>query len=195
MYSKMFGPIVNWLLSYIYDFITLKRRERTLKALRDELKIYKEMDSLVDEENVDRVMFISLHNGGGRIIPGKAKYISIIEEAKSSKITSCVEKHQKKLVDIEYMERMIQPIFSPTNMTKIITNELNSGLIKELYVSEGIKEVIIVYMAFNQDYIWYLTINSHTHINEKDEDLLKKIHSARNVIANVLEDYYQLEGR
>jgi len=153
------------------------------------------MSSLVDDDMVDRVLFLILHNGGGKIIPGKPKYISIIEEAKSNKHQHYLDKHQKKSVDIEYMQKLIKPVFSASKMAKIKTEELSRGLIKDLYEQNDIKESIIIYVAFNEDYIWYINLISNDEIDENNEALNKKIQNARNTIANVLENYYKLEGR
>jgi hypothetical protein len=50
---------------------------------------------------------------------------------------------------------------------------------------EGVKEDLISYIASNEENIWYLSVVSKDTI-VLNEDLLRKLHSARNIIANIL---------
>jgi hypothetical protein len=59
---------------------------------------------------------------------------------------------------------------------------------------EGVKEDLISYIASNEENIWYLSVVSKDTI-VLNEDLLRKLHSARNIIANILEEYYKLSDR
>lgn len=195
MYKAAVASGLKWLLDILFEVFTAKKSERTLSSLRDEIKIYKEMMSLLEEDGVDRVLFFILHNGGHRINPLKSKFVTFIEEAKSDKDAAYVDKYQKKLVDIVYMQKLIKAVFSSDNTMKFKVSDLSNGLIKDTYQAHGLKESIITYIAFNKDHIWFLSVNSDSSLNEHDESLKTKIRNAKNSIANILENYYKLEGR
>jgi hypothetical protein len=185
------GPIVE----YLYNFLSFKKKERTLGALKDDIKIYKELDSLVDEENVDRVIFAFIHNGNNIFLPGKPKYISIIEEAKNSKIKTSLEKHQRRMIDVSFLEKLISTVFSQSGLIKIKTEDMNSSIVKDLFVEEGIKEFIMTYISHSEEYVWYVFVNSHNSLDDKDQHLLSKINTVKNTISNILEKYYKIERK
>jgi hypothetical protein len=185
------GPIVE----YLYNFLSFKKRERTLGALKDDIKIYKELDSLVDEESVDRVIFAFIHNGNNIFFPGKPKYISIIEEAKNSKIRTSLEKHQRRMIDVSFLEKLISTVFSQSGLVKIKTEDMNSSIVKDLFVEEGIKEFIMTYISHSEEYVWYVFVNSHNSLDDKDEHLLSRINAVKNTISNILEKYYKIERK
>jgi hypothetical protein len=189
--EMLLGPIVE----YLYSFLSTKKKERTLSALKDDIKIYKELDSLIDEEDIDRVIFAFIHNGNNIFLPGKPKYISIIEEAKNSKVRTCLEKHQRRMIDVNFLEKLISTVFSESGLLKIRTEDMNSSIVKDLFVEEGIKEFIMAYITHSEEYVWYIFINSHTEIDEHDQHLLSKIHSSKDMISNILRKYYKIERK
>jgi hypothetical protein len=195
MWKNLIEMLLGPLIEYLYKFLSIKKDERTLGALRDDIKIYKELDSLVDEESVDRVLFAFIHNGNNIFFPGKPKYISIIEEAKNSKIRTSLEKHQRRMIDVSFLEKLISTVFSQSGLIKIKTEDMNSSIVKDLFVEEGIKEFIMVYISHSEEYVWYIFVNSHNIVDEHDDQLLSKIYSVKNTISNILEKYYKIERK
>jgi hypothetical protein len=195
MWKNLIEMLLGPLIEYLYKFLSIKKDERTLGALKDDIKIYKELDSLVDEESVDRVLFAFIHNGNNIFFPGKPKYISIIEEAKNSKIRTSLEKHQRRMIDVSFLEKLISTVFSQSGIVKIKTEDMNSSIVKDLFVEEGIKEFIMVYISHSEEYVWYIFINSHNTVDDRNEHLLSKIYSVKNTISNILEKYYKIERK
>lgn len=192
---KILNPFLEWLLSRLCVFFSTKHSERTLKALQDDIKIYKEIDKLVDEDYISKVMFCCLTNGGAKIQPAKVKFYSIIEEAKNKDILSVIEKYQKQMADIPLLQRIICSVYSPNNVSRIITHELPDNHLKRAFDTEGVKESVIAYIASNEENLWYLKINSNNDINISDVEFLERIFNVRNTIANILSEYYTLDHR
>jgi len=192
---KVLNPFLEWLLSRLYIFLNTKKTERTLKALQDDIKIYKELDKLVDEDYIDKVMFCCLTNGGAKIQPAKVKFFSIIEEAKNKGIQSIIDKYQKQMADVPLLERIISSVYSPNNVTRIIINELPQNNLRNVFETEGVKESVIAYIASNDENLWYLKINSNRGIDISDKKFLEVIFHSRNTIANILGNYYPLDHR
>lgn len=192
---KMLNPLLEWFLSRIYVFFSTKQTERTLKSLQDDIKIYKELDKLVDEDYIDKVMFCCLTNGGAKIQPAKVKFFSIIEEAKNKGILSVIDKYQKQMADVPLLERIISSVYSPNNVSRIIINDLPQNNLRRAFETEKVKESVIAYIGSNEENLWYLEINSNKGINISDVEFLGKIFHARNTIANILCEYYTLDHR
>lgn len=195
MWKNLIEMLIGPLVEYLCKFLSTKQSERTLKALQDDIKIYKEIDKLVDEEYISKVMFCSLTNGGGKIQPGKVKFYSIIEEAKNKAVVSVIDKYQKQMVDVHLLERIISSVYSPNHITRIIIDELPENNLKRVFETEGVKESVVAYIASNEESLWYLKINSNKGINISDVEFLERIFHARNTIANILGDYYPLDHR
>ena len=192
---KILNPLLEWLLSRLCVFFSTKHSERTLKAIQCDITIYKELDKLVDESYIDKVMFCCLTNGGAKIQPAKVKFYSIIEEAKNKDIVSVIEKYQKQMADVPLLERIICSVYSPNNVSRIIIHKLPENNLRRAFETEGVKESIIAYIASNEENLWYLKINSNLVINISDIEFLERIFHARNTIANILGNYYTLDHR
>lgn len=192
---KLLNPVLEWFLSRLVVFFSLKQKERTLKALQDDVKIYKELDKLVDEDYIDKVMFCCLTNGGAKIQPAKVKFFSIIEEAKNKGVQSIIEKYQKQIADVPLLERIISSVYSPNNISRIIIKDLPENNLRHILETEKVVDSTIAYIASNDENLWYLKINSNTGIDISNKDFIEKVYSSRNTIANILSKYYELDHR
>jgi hypothetical protein len=195
MWKNLIEVLIGPLVEYLYKFLSTKKKERTLNALRDDIKIYKELDKLVDESYINKVMFCCLTNGGAKIQPAKVKFFSIIEEAKNKGVKSVIEKYQKQMADVPLLERIISSVYSANNVSRIVVKDLPNNNLRHIFETEGVDESVIAYIASNDENLWYLKINANKSIDISDKDFLETIYHARNTIANILGEYYPLDHR
>lgn len=195
MWRPLLAPFMDWFLSTIYSFATMKRSERALHALQADIKIFKQLAKLIEEEPINKVMFCCLTNGGAKIQPAKVKYYTIIEEAKNKGVLSVIGRYDKQVADIAFLERVISSVFSPDSICKVSVDGLMDGGTKRVMVEEGVNEFLIAYIGSNEDTLWFMVINSENKFDMENKGVLDCVNDARNVIATILGRYYKLDHR
>lgn len=195
----MLKSIIEVLSEYVFGFflkwMKLKRHNKLISSLKDEIAIYKSLEKLLKDTNASRIMFFYFHNGGGCIIPGKPKFLSLIEETCKDDI-SCIdkEKAQKILVDRSYLNYVINMLYSEEFISFKETKDLENGRLKDIFELEEIENSMVAYIASNEDYIWYLSLNF------KEEGIIttkfrNSLRECRDTIANILEKYFTINHR
>lgn len=195
MFKEIIDSTLDFFCNSFFRWWANKKHEKLLNSLKFDLKIYELLENLVKDVNGDRISFIYMHNGGGSIVPGKTKFISVIlEKVSDNSLPSRKDDFQRVVVGDRYLMSIVDMIFADGNIIIRETDRLPRCKMREVYELDNIKTSVIGYIASNPDNIWYININFKKDINLSLEDS-NKIYTCRNKIANILENYFTLTHR
>jgi hypothetical protein len=172
------------------------KHEKLLRSLNNDLKLYKIVEDLSYDITSDRIMLIYIHNGGGCIVPGKTKFMSVVlEKVKNLEINSRKDDFQRVVMGDNYLTYIIEMIYSNSYSVIVNTKNLCPSKMRDIYDIDGIQKSVMSYIASNPDNIWYLCINYKNDDVILDKETLSKIDVARNKICNILDNYFTLTHR
>ena len=141
-------------------------------------------------------MLIYVHNGGGSIVPGKTKFMSVVlEKVNNKEVPSRKDDFQRVVVGDSFLVTIIDMIYSDIYVSEMQTENLPCSKLKDIYDIDGIETSLLSYVASNPDNIWYLCLNYKQQKTVFDKEVLTRIDSARNKISNILENYFTLTHR
>lgn len=194
--SQLARLIVDLTFGRITDYYNSCRYQKLLKSLEDDLHIYRSMEVLLDSLDASRVGFFYFHNGGGSIVPGKSKYVSMIEEKRRDKDAVCRKSDtQRVIVTDGYLGSIVQMLFSEDRIIKMRIEDLPRSSFKDMYVLDGIEESLVCYIASNKDHIWYLKICFDQKAGELTPESRTAINNCRTHISNILIKYFKISDR
>lgn len=101
------------------------------------------LDVMIVENFCDRVLIFKFYNGGGKVVVGKFKYVSVFFEVYNDKVKSIRNEFQNYEVDFEYI-LFIQCVYMYCKVDYIIV-DMYSFMFCRCYELDNI---IVVYVFF-----------------------------------------------
>jgi len=126
------------------------------KEIKKVVKIYDEMHKVLDETDVQRMLVIKAHNGGGLIRPSTQLYVSVLYEDYTVPFKSVKEEYQKLPVDSEYLRMM--SILCEQKSVKLIPKEMRPGILKEIYTTEGVQYAEIYFLGQDRKNLYFVSL-------------------------------------
>lgn len=158
-------------------YIKRKAKQRDIyKALLPKMEeIYSVLNSLLIASGAHRALILSTENGGGVPQVGKPLYSSILYEVKSSySFPDLKDTWQKQLVDESYVSLLLE--VHTRHVASLTTGEMSEGILKDLYISEGIQTSLVFAITVANDRFYYLSLTY-----KEDTELTPRIRNAVRV--------------
>ena len=190
--------IKNWRAEYIKGKKFIKKNEdeiHYLNSLRSVADGYSAMQRLEDHPLIERVFLLEISNGGSRPKVGSKVYANAVEiKIDRTKTALSREEIISRYDRIEIDENYIYMVIEAKNngVYKFKTDSERSGLLKNLYVNEGIKysEIYHIHTDSKNDKMFILSISTHKDEEEfKDETLTALIVSEVSTIKSAFKNY------
>jgi hypothetical protein len=168
----------------IFKFIA-RLISKPSKQIKKIVRIYDEMHRVVELTEVQRFIIFKAHNGGGLIRTNTPLFVSALHEDYSAPFTSVKETYQQVSVDGEYI-RMLSAICENKSV-KLKTSEMKEGLLKDIYVAEGVRYAEIYFLGQDRKNLYFTSIASAWEdgwSKDPEQELVVKlaINSIRNNI-------------
>jgi hypothetical protein len=125
------------------------------------------LNRVIDDTCIQRVLVMKTENGGGKPRLGAHLYASILYEAFKAPLSSSKTDYQRILVDDIYV-KMLSDI-GPTTHNNLSVSKMKEGLLKRIYLRDGVKYSEVYYLMETDDSFIYMTFST-TDDNEKFED-------------------------
>jgi len=127
------------------------------EAIKKIKKIYSLMDELKAEVECDRVLIMSTKNGGGIPRPGAHLYASVLYETFDKKMEAVMPYWQQRQVDLAYVK--VLSGLEEYGVIEIDTVDIDDGLLKDIYISHGVKKSIVAKIKSTSNHYYYLSCN------------------------------------
>lgn len=147
------GSIITEILKFFNNLFSTPR-----KQIQKVVNIYDSMHVVLDETAVERFLIFKAHNGGGIIKPHTPLYISVLYEDYTHPFKSVKDDYQRLAVD-EALIRILAQL-PASKSVKIRTEELEKGIVKDIYEGEGVKYSEIFYLGQDRKNIYYCSCGS-----------------------------------
>ena len=136
----------------------MAQQSRLIEIANIELQARFGMDKIINDTLVDRALIIKVHNGGSKLFVGVSKYISIIEEAHSSKILPVISDFQKFPIDREYMEMIRRLLEDSIYVVNVST--MKESTLKRVYIKDGLKSSILYPLIGSELGFYFVSFSS-----------------------------------
>lgn len=133
-------------------FVTPKRQ------IEKVVNIYDEMHRLLETTDVERLLILKAHNGGGVIKPSGDLYASVLYEDYRHPFTTVKPAYQKLPVDSEYARMLVDII--QNKKTAFDTDTLRNSVLKGLYELEGVESSVVIYLGQDKKSVYYVSFAS-----------------------------------
>lgn len=193
---EAFFTCLKYIFTFGYAWYADKREKFLIQSIEDEESIYSLLELIGIALKADRVELVYMHNGGGRLVPGVEKYVKVASEViLTNKLTPRNISHSRK-VDNAYLSKVGKMMFNDQSTVLIKVSNLNKGFLKSIYTDEGVKESIAAYLASNEKYMWYVSVNfADEHRNSISESEQADINDYRTRIVDILKKYFSIGHR
>jgi hypothetical protein len=155
-----------WLFYLQNKFRTKSELTRDLLASR--VTVYDILNRLKRKVQSPRILILYTENGGGLPTPGSQIYISILYEAVDIDTKSIKMDVQRLTTDEEY-DKLISSLANG-EFNKIITDDIEDGILKKFYKLDNIKESFIVPITQKNNRFYYMSVAWHEEILEQLQD-------------------------
>lgn len=209
LYSNLFYAIGGFGLFVKIARQLYKRRMRSKvyavdAVQKNQLEIYKQLSSVVENTSASKAMIVNIHNGGTRIAVGKVLYLTVVNEVNQSSLRLSLVDWENQRMDYQLTEMYSSVLTAPDRSLTFETASLKDGIVKEssdgqvirfslshLYNHEP-KESI-----FNSNNIvggksWFLCLAFQDN-EEITPEQKGKIRACRTAITNILKKQYKYE--
>jgi len=162
---SLIGQVLIWYLNN-----TNKGDKQPLKKsvdLEHLVEIQPILNRVIDDTCIQRVLVMKTENGGGKPRLGAHLYASILYEAFKAPLSSTKNDYQRILVDDMYV-KMLSDI-GPTTHNNLSVNKMKDGLLKRIYLRDGVKYSEVYYLTETDDSFIYMTFST-TDENERFEE-------------------------
>lgn len=187
---------LKYVFSFGYAYYQEKREKFLLQSLEDEQAVYAILELIGENLEADRVELVYMHNGGGRLVPGVEKYVKVASEVCiTNKLMPRNIYHSRK-VDNSFLAKVSKMMFCDNSTILVNVQDLSKGFLKSIYTDEGVKQFIATYVASNEKYMWYISLNyaniaRETITEEEQQDL----DEYRGRIVEILKKYFNIGHR
>lgn len=124
------------------------------KQIEKVINIYDAMHRILAETNVERLLILRAHNGGGVIKPTGELYASVLYEDYLYPFHSVKSDYQKLPVDKEYAKMLLKVMQEKHVSYKVADMDENS-ILRKVYESEGVRYSNIYYIGQDKTNIYY----------------------------------------
>lgn len=125
---------------------------------------YDLMNRLIDSSSVKRVLILKAENGGGIPRIGSDLHASVVMEETRPPFKPVKDKYQRIGLDHEYLKMLVN-VYS-NKCVKIKVDELPNSLLKNIYLSEGVKYAEIHHLFDTKSTFYYCSLATN-----EDNDL------------------------
>jgi hypothetical protein len=162
----LFGQVLMW---YLNNKNSLTVGKSVIKSVDVENlpDVQSVINRVIDETGIQRVLIMKTENGGGKPRLGAHLYTSIMYEAFKSPLYSTKNDYQRMLVDDIYV-KMLSDI-GPTTHNNLSVVKMKDGLLKRVYLRDGVKYSEVYYITETDDAFIYMTFST-TDENERFDD-------------------------
>lgn len=147
------------------------------------VKIYDTMHKVLETTDVERMLILKAHNGGGLIRPSTPLYVSVLYEDYDNPFTSVKETYQKYMIDEHYL-RTLNDLCMDKKVV-VVTEALPASMLKDIYQGEGVEYSEIHLLGQDRKNLYFCSVAS-----SKKENLVSSpkqklaIETAVNTIRN-----------
>lgn len=127
-----------------------------LDRFQNDPEIQYVIDRVLDRTSAHRFLILKTEDGGGKPRLGSHLYSSVIFEAMQSPLQPVKSDYQRLLVDDIYV-RMLSDI-GPSTPNKLKVGAMKDGLLKSIYLVEGVTYSEIHYIGETNNAFLYLSI-------------------------------------
>jgi hypothetical protein len=163
---SLIGQVLIWYLNSSKINLNLNTAKK-VNNLENLLEIQGILNRVIDDTCIQRVLVMKTENGGGKPRLGAHLYASILYEAFKAPLSSSKTDYQRILVDDIYV-KMLSDI-GPTTHNNLSVSKMKEGLLKRIYLRDGVKYSEVYYLMETDDSFIYMTFST-TDDNEKFED-------------------------
>jgi hypothetical protein len=185
------GAILVSIFSFYKWKVNRNDKRHKIKAtdvLKDSQIIYDCLDDIVVTTQVKRALLFVTHNDGDVIKPSSKLYSSCLYERYEPPFRSVKRLYQNYPLDIDYLKMLIDVMIHGYH--NCIIAEMSEGLLKDIYVGEGVKFSKVIYIHDKlRKKIWYMSLatdNDIVHFNNMDYAIIMK---NIKLIINIIEKY------
>lgn len=166
------GGALTTLIKGTFDVIKSRMDKETVfpETIRKIKQIYSLMDDLKSEVGCDRVLIMSTKNGGGIPRPGAHLYASVLYETFDKKLEAVMPYWQHRQVDLAYVKILSK--VEERNVVYIDTDDMDEGILKDIYLSNKIKSSIVAKIKATPNHYYYISCN---FTNNKNANLVAKV--------------------
>lgn len=126
--------------------------------IRKVVEIYDIMHEIIDKTSVQRILILKAHNGGGIIKPTGELYVTALYEDYIHPFSSSKGNYVKYPVDKDYARMLLEIIQS--GRVELVTSQMADGLLKGIYVTEGVSNSKLFYLRQDKKSIYYISVSS-----------------------------------
>ena len=199
-------PLLIWLGKTLkQEYLDYKKGKKLIAEKEDEIHYldslravadgYSSMQKLEDHPLIERVLLLEISNGGSRPKPGGRVYANAVEIKLDKHHTKFSrEELLNRYKGVELDENYIYMVIESENkgVYKFHTEQEREGLLKSLYINEGIKysEIYHIHTDAKKDKMFILSVSTHKDKEEfMDEKLSALIVSEITVIKTAFKNY------
>lgn len=160
--------------------------EGLVKTLQQEIDSENELKRVKHEIEAPRALILKSENGGGVPRIGKGVFLTILHEASDTGYDSVMNEVKRLPTDMSYNKLIIELVTN--GMQILIVDEMEDGMLKDIYLSDGIKYSIVVPIVTMKDMFIYASFAWKSVLT--DEMLIQvksKIVNHANNIKNIYE--------
>lgn len=188
--------IFKYVFTFGYAWYSDKREKFLIQSLEDEEAIFSLLELIGKSLKADRVELVYMHNGGGRLVPGVEKYVKVASEVVLTNRLLPRNLHHSRKVDNAYLAKVSKMMFSDRSTIIVHVKHLPKGFLASAYNEEGIKQTIASYLASNEKYMWYISLNfAEEARNELSDKDISGIDIYRGRIVDILKKYFSIGHR
>lgn len=149
----------------IFSFLKIftLRRRRAQDQIKKVVEIYDIMNGIIHDTDVERILVFKGHNGGGLIKPGSELYSSCIYEEFVQPFKSVKTIYQNLPLDKEYVKILLD--ICSNKEVKIRTENLPDCFLKNIYLSENVKESHLYYLYQDKKSVYYCSLATSKDVN------------------------------
>lgn len=161
LYQAIIGAMVGFFAAGAVAYWQVRRtnlRAKTAQVLALEVQTRQELEYVVETTQCDRALLLVLHNGGGPLMGGAAKYASALHEAKVGRVASVLAEFQGFEVDAEYLMLMQQ--IEANRVVCLSTGAMRESMLKRRYEADGITAACVFKIAETPHRYYYASFTT-----------------------------------
>tara|TARA_R110000868_G_scaffold154724_5_gene380831 strand:- start:64 stop:705 length:642 start_codon:yes stop_codon:yes gene_type:complete len=166
------AQLILWYLNNKKDeLVDIPTAPATIDSTRYENKIEVQqiIERVMSNSNVSRFLIMKTENSGGKPRLGTHLYASVLYESVKPPLVSVKDDYQRLMVDDIYV-RMLSDI-GPGTANKLQVGDMKAGILKNIYLVEGITYSEIHYLWETNSAFFYATIATNDEGSTFDEPL------------------------
>lgn len=184
--------MVRWIKEFIDTMNHNVRRKKHHESYKVLASLYGHMNGLMSDTEASRVLLLSNANGGGYPNLNNPRKSSIKHECYATDVHSIKDTWQRQELDEAYTKVLLEMLEKPNKVLWIHTDQMDSGMLKDLYVANGIKSAVIAYVFASKNEFFYLSISFKHDMSELQVD--SKINNCIRAKVNAIRNLFLLDS-